>query len=66
MKHKVIEATKNTILKHVEESKKKIAGYLETAATGNYDEKELVASITKELDVLAKMDERLEMLEKYF
>ena len=66
MKNTVIEATKNKIISHVEESKKKIAEYLETAATGKYNEKELVSAILKELDVLAKQDERLEMLEKYF
>ena len=66
MKNEVIELAKNKTLDVITESKEKIAGYLEQAAAGSDDLDSIVDSIIIELDVLAKADERLEMLEKYF
>tara|TARA_B100000085_G_C18497439_1_gene493986 strand:- start:802 stop:1002 length:201 start_codon:yes stop_codon:yes gene_type:complete len=66
MKNEVIELAKNKTLDVITESKEKIAGYLEQAAAGSDDLDSIVDSIIVELDVLAKADERLEMLEKYF
>ena len=66
MKNEVIELAKNKTLDVITESKEKIAGYLEHAAAGSDDLDSIVDSIIVELDVLAKADERLEMLEKYF
>lgn len=66
MKNVVIESAKNKTLDLIKESKGKIADYLEQAAAGSDDLDSIVDSIIIELDVLAKADERLEMLEKYF
>ena len=66
MKNVVIESAKNKTLDVIKQSKEKIAGYLEQAAAGSDDLDSIVDSIIIELDVLAKADERLEMLEKYF
>ena len=66
MKNEVIDLAKNKTLDVITESKEKIAGYLEQAAAGSDDLDSIVDSIIVELDVLAKADERLEMLEKYF
>tara|TARA_B100000927_G_C16104757_1_gene324674 strand:+ start:221 stop:421 length:201 start_codon:yes stop_codon:yes gene_type:complete len=66
MKNQAIELAKNKTLESIDTSKEVISNLLEKAAAGDEDIELIVNLIIEELDTLAKADERLEMLEKYF
>jgi hypothetical protein len=66
MKTEAIELAKNKTLESIDTSKQVISNLLEKAAAGEEDIDLIVNLIIEELDTLAKADERLEMLEKYF
>ncbi len=66
MKNQAIELAKNKTIESIETSKEVISNLLEKAAAGDEDLELIVNLIVEELDTLAKADERLEMLEKYF
>ena len=66
MKTEAIELAKNKTLESIDTSKQVISNLLEKAAAGDEDIDLIVNLIIEELDTLAKADERLEMLEKYF
>ena len=66
MKNQAIELAKNKTLESIDTSKEVISNLLEKAAAGDEDIDLIVYLIIEELDTLAKADERLEMLEKYF
>jgi hypothetical protein len=66
MKNQAIELAKNKTLESIDTSKEVISNLLEKAAAGDEDIDLIVNLIIEELDTLAKADERLEMLEKYF
>ena len=66
MKTEAIELAKNKTLESIDTSKQVISNLLEKAAAGEEDIDLIVNLIIEELQTLAKADERLEMLEKYF